>query len=113
MSFKTKISFVPRDSGTPSISFESVNYGFGNFYSDIKNNLKTTFKRYKFRELNETGSYTDFICLLSIEEFTKFHFQFFDKTTMFGDKSINEFLITKVPNTRYNWVIIEINEIDF
>ena len=113
MSFTTKVTFVPRDSGIQSVPFEKVDYDFGNYYSEITSNLKEKFREYNFKESNETGSYFDFVCLLSMYEFKKFHSLYFDSNPLSDLVIIDEFLTNKLPIIKYNWVIIEIFEIDF
>ena len=113
MSFVTKVSFVPRDNGKISTSFEGVDYGFGNFYSDIKSNLSEKFKEYRFREINETGSYFDFVTILTIDEFFEFHSKFLVLSPFNNSHNIDEFVKSISHTIRYNWVVVEIFEIDF
>lgn len=111
MSFVTKISFVPRDNGKTSTSFENVDYGFGNHITEIKSNLSERFKEYHFREINETGSYFDFVTILTIDEFFDFHSKFLSPIK--NSNNLDEFVKSISDNIRYNWVVIEVFEIDF
>ena len=113
MSFVTKVSFVPRDNGKISTSFEGVDYGFGNFYSDIKSNLSEKFKEYSFREINETGSYFDFVTILTIDEFFEFHSKYIVLSTFNNSNVIDDFVKSINDTILYNWVVVEIFEIDF
>lgn len=113
MSYVTKISFVPRDSGRVTTSFENVDYGFGNNVVEIKLNILERFKSYHFREINETGSYFDFVTVLTIDEFFDFHSKFLIPSQINNSESIDEFVKSIDDTIRFNWVIVEIFEIDF
>ncbi len=113
MSYVTKISFVPRDNGRVTISFENVDYGFGNNYSEVKSNIQNKFKKYQFREINETGSYFDFVTILSIDEYFDFHSKYLINSPFNYSENINKFIKSIDDTIRYNWVVVEIFEIDF
>ena len=116
MSFITKVSFVPRDNDVKSVSIENVNYGIGSYIMEINSNIKEKFKDYQFRELNETGSYYDYVTILSHNEFIQFHNKFIQLDNHYSHK-LDEFVKSFVNSTdeiiRYNWVVVEVFEIDF
>ena len=75
MAFSTKISFVPRDNGQRSVSFDEVDYGLvplGRGMNEMKDNILNNFKSLNFREINSNGYY-DYVSVLTIEEFLDFH----------------------------------------
>lgn len=113
MSFITKVSFVPRDNGEMSVSFENIDYGIGKYIMEINSNIKEKFKNYQFRELNETGSYFDFVTILTIDEFFNFHSNFLVLSPTNNSNQLDEFVKSISDNIRYNWVVIEVFEIDF
>jgi hypothetical protein len=110
MSFITKVTFVPRDNGEKSVSFENVDYGIGSQIMEIKSNLEVKFKDYQFRELNETGSYFDYVTVLSHDEFIQFHNKFI---LLKNSNKLDEFIKSLNELIRYNWVVVEVFEIDF
>ena len=107
--FSTKISFVPRDSGVKSISFDIVDYGLIPFAEDVtsikKNLIDSNSNNLHFRMIDDY--YTDFVTVLKWEEFIEFHKK---HTTDANNESINSFMDTYNGKVRYNWVIIEIYE---
>jgi hypothetical protein len=116
MSFVTKVTFVPRDNGEKSVSIENVNYGIGSYIMEINSNIKEKFKDYQFRELNETGSYYDYVTILSHNEFIKFHNKFIQLDNHYShklDEFVKSFVNSTDEITRYNWVVVEVFEIDF
>jgi hypothetical protein len=117
MSFITKVSFVPRDDGEKSVSYENVDYGLGNHLTEIKSNIEGKFKDFQFRVLNETGSYFDYITILSLNEFIIFHKKFIKLNNSDNSHKLDEFIKTFINSNddliRYNWVIVEVFEIDF
>ena len=73
MAFSVKISFVPRDNGKESYSFDIVDYGLlpiGGGIQRINDNLNNNFKTLNFREIYSDGYY-DFVTVLTIDEFIK------------------------------------------
>ena len=115
--FVTKITFVPRDNDVKSVSIENVDYGLGNHIMEIKSNLDGKFKDYQFRELNETGSYFDYVTIMTHDEFINFHKTYFQFNQFNNSHRIEEFVKSFVSSIddiiRYNWVVVEVFEIDF
>jgi hypothetical protein len=106
MAFSTKISFVPRDSGTPTLSFDMVDYGmnpYGKGFPDWIGKGFVDFKSLHFRIIN-SGAYLDFVSVMSFEEFLVFN-----NENMLG-KAYTQFSMDDLKKARYNWVIIEIYE---
>ena len=115
--FVTKITFVPRDNDVKSVSIENVDYGLGTHIMEINSNIKEKFKDYQFRELNETGSYYDYVTILSHNEFINFHKTHFQFNQFNNSHKIEEFVKSFESSIddiiRYNWVVVEVFEIDF
>ena len=111
MSFSTKITFVPRDNGEKSVSFNGIYFGLGTDYTSIIKNLENKFKELSFRNLNETSSYEDFVTVLSINEFKKFY-KNLDSNDFYNylNLDLDNYMNNNESEVRYNWVIIEINE---
>jgi hypothetical protein len=80
---------------------------------EIKSNLEDKFKDYHFRKLNETGSYFDFVTILSHNEFVIFHKKYIKSSQFNNSNIIDEFVQSLDESVRYNWVIVEVFEIDF
>jgi len=109
MSFSTKFSFVPLDSGIPSISFDRLDYGFVPLSSNIRvieENLNTNFKHLNFRKIGDY--YYDFVTVLSWEEFLDFHSKIGNDNLISQD--ISSFITNYKEEVRYNWVVIEVYE---
>lgn len=109
MAFSTKISFVPRDSGQKSVSFNEVEYGLvplGRGMTEMADNILNNFKSLHFREIN--NYYSDYVSVVTIDEFLDFH-KLHHKTHI-GEQELIEFLHTGLQKVRYNWVIIEVYE---
>jgi len=113
MSFITKVTFVPRDNHEKSVSFENIDYGIGTHISNIKTNLNYKFKDYQFREINETGSYFDYVTILSHNEFIIFHNKFIQSDNFNNSKKLDEFVTSLDDTIRYNWIVVEVFEIDY
>lgn len=117
MSFITKVTFVPRDNDVKSVSIENVDYGIGTHLMEINSNFKEKFKDYQVRELNETGSYFDYVTILSHNEFINFHKKFIKLNNSDNSLKLDEFVKSFINSNddliRYNWVIVEVFEIDF
>jgi hypothetical protein len=113
MSFITKVTFVPRDNDVKSVSIENIDYGIGKSIMEIKFSLEGKFKEYQFRELNETGSYFDYVTILSYDEFTSFHNKFFQSNNLNNSNKLEEFVKSIDDSIRYNWIIVELFEVDF
>jgi hypothetical protein len=77
---------------------------------EINSNIKEKFKDYQFRELNETGSYFDYVTILSHNEFINFHKKFIKLNNSDNSHKVYEFIKTFVNSidelTRYNWVVV-------
>jgi len=106
--FSTKISFVPRDSGVKSVSFDLVDYGLvlSGIITNIKENLQDKFEHLNFRVIN--NHYYDFVSVLEWEEFLEFHKKY--QTDGFSNDDINSFMKKYNDKVIYNWVVIEIYE---
>lgn len=105
MAFSTKISFVPRDAGEKSMSFDMVDYGLDNgSVLNVKDSFNS--KLLNYREIN--NYYFDFVSVLTIEEFLEFH----KIHCKHGDreKVLNQFLSKDIKTVQYSWVIIEVYE---
>lgn len=111
--FVTKVSFVPRDSDVKSVSFENVDYGIGNHVMDIKSNIGERYKDYQFRVLNETGSYFDFVTIMSLDEFISFHNNYIQINQFNNSHKVDDFVKSIDDSIRYNWVVVELFEVDF
>ncbi|HCY75964.1 MAG TPA: hypothetical protein DHV28_08575 [Ignavibacteriales bacterium] len=106
MAFSTKVTFVPRDSETPSLSYDMVDYGLNpnvKGFPKWELNGFVDFKSLHFRVLS-SGTYIDFVSVLSFEEFLVFI-----KEHKLG-KTLTQFSLTDLKKVRYNWVIIEVYE---
>ena len=109
MAFSTKISFVPRDTGEKSVSFNEVDYGlvpFGHGFTEMKENIFNNFQSLNFREIK--NYYFDFVSVQTIEEFLDFHNTHLK--SFHGDQDLKWFIINELPKIRYNWVVIEVYE---
>jgi hypothetical protein len=109
MAFSTKITFVPRDSGEKSVSFDGVHYGLDNIMKELVHTETkdlVIFKCLTFREIGQF--YYDYVTTLNFEEFLEFH-PIHHKPSYLPNR-LNEFLEKEVKKTRYNWVIIEVYE---
>jgi hypothetical protein len=109
MTFSTKVSFVPRDNGEKSVSFNEIDYGlvpYGKGFLEMKDNILNNFKFLNFREIN--NYYFDYVTVLSIEEFIDFH-KLHHKQS-FISQELNQFISVKLPVVRFNWVVIEVYE---
>jgi len=106
MAFSTKITFVPRDNGEKSISFDNVDYGITGCYS-VFDTVESKFKFLNFRTINSDGYY-DFVSILSYDEFMEFHKNYRKTEEDFIGKELSNFLTKE--KLRYNWVIIELYE---
>lgn len=107
MAFSSKITFVPRDNGEKSISFNEVDYRLvplGKVMSVITENLFNKLKSLNFREIN--NHYIDFVSVLTIEEFLDFH----KNNHQDSDQNVERFIQNDIQKIRYNWVIIEVYE---
>jgi hypothetical protein len=109
MAFSTKVTFVPRDSGEKSVSFDMVDYGLDNIpYKHVRTKTKgiVQFESLIFREIG--AYYFDYVATLNFEEYLEFH-PIHHKTSYLPN-TLNEFLEKEVEKIRYNWVIIEVYE---
>jgi hypothetical protein len=109
MSFSTKISFVPRDSGVNVICFDNVDFGFipvGSGFHGLVNNLNENFKFLNFRQINSDS--IDFVTTLNNEEIL----MFLSSSPEFMNKNLDvkDFIHTDFKIIRYNWALIEIYE---
>ena len=109
MAFSTKISFVPRDNGEKSVSFDNVNYDLPiPLYNTTK--LDIDFPFLNFRNIYSNG-YLDYVAVLTLEEFLILHnSNYIPNIPSTGDVKLIEFLSTTIYNTKYNWVLINIYE---
>lgn len=87
MAFSTKISFVPRDNGEKSVSFDGVDYGFQRPYY-ISDLLETEYAFLDFKKIISDG-YIEFVTILKFEEFKEFHNKYLNKK--YHDKEAIEF----------------------
>lgn len=111
MTFSTKITFVPRDNGEKSLSFDPVDVGLiptGKGLLGIKENIFQNFKPLHFREIITQGGY-DCVSTLTFEEFEDFYKSNL-RTYSTNNPQLTQFLITQSGRIRYNWVIIEVYE---
>jgi hypothetical protein len=111
MSFSTKITFVPKDTDVKSVSFNGVDIGLvpiGGGMDVMKNVLFERFKSLHFRQILSLDG-IDFVSTLTIEEFEYFYNEHVNKSSN-SIQDLNQFIITKIGKTRYNWVIIEVYE---
>jgi hypothetical protein len=111
MSFSTKISFVPRDSGEKSISFDNVEYGLvplGRSIIELKEIIFNKTHSLNFREINSNGYY-DYVSVQSIDEFLDFH-KLNIQEKSFRIVELEQFISNELKKVRYNWVIIEVYE---
>lgn len=109
MAFSTKISFVPRDSGEKSVSFDEVDYGLvplGNGFVEMKDNILNNFKSFNFREISDF--YTDFVAVLETKEFL--HFHEIHHKCHFEEQPLKKFISEDINLVQYNWVVIEVYE---
>jgi len=110
MAFSTKISFVPRDSGEMSISFDNVNYGITGFSTDVFKSVKNEFAFLNFKEFY-SGAYYDFVAVLSFEEFIDFHKKYYKANPSHHlTEELEKFLYITASKIRYNWVLIVVYE---
>ena len=109
MAFNTKVTFVPRDSGEKSVSFDLVNYGLNNILKEhihTETNGIVLFETLAFREIGT--HYFDYVATLDFEEFLEFH-QIHHKSTS-NSNLLNKFIEKDALKIRYNWVLIVVYE---
>jgi hypothetical protein len=109
MAFTTKVTFVPRDSGEKSVSFDMVNYGLDNIlheHTQTETPGIVLFESLTFREIG--SHYFDYVATVDFEEFLAYH-PIHHKPSYLPNH-LNDFLEKEVNKVRYNWVIIEVYE---
>ena len=109
MAFSTKITFLPCLPDENPVAFNDVDYGLiplGRGYQDMRDNILNNFKYLNFREINDY--YIDFISELSVNEFLKFHKNYYRNS--FTDQDFHRFLTNDIHSGRYNKVIINVYE---
>ena len=109
MSFSTKISFVPRDSGEKTVCFDNVDFGFipiSYGFNGMVNNLNENFKFLNFRQIN--SGFIDFVTTLENEEVLSF---LSSKPEILNKNlKLKDFIQNDFKNIRYNWAVLQIYE---